>query len=236
MIVYTYVSQHVANAISILHAFSIRLPLNAVSIYLVRKVWQCTIKFMYILFAISIEEEEETELQQQEVVHIHRIYSKSIRAAPIDILIRESESKGSLDRPDVVHTKIMRTLKLTSRSSLTLNENNDIDVNNLDRPDVEHRKIMRTLRLTPRSSGALNENDDIDVNCSTQKSVRVKVKRSKHKRKHPHHVFVPPYPMFMPHLHASPMYTFTPTMCTYTPTLYPCFPPVHAHNSCCICK
>ena len=160
-----------------------------------------TVKLICILFPISIEEEEETELRQKEVMHIHRIYSKSIRAAPIDILIRESESKGSLDRPDVVH-----------------------------------RKRVRELKLTARSSHASNENDDIDFNCGTQKSVRVKVRRSKRKRKHHHHMFVPPYPLFMPHLHAPPMYTYAPTTCTYTPTMYPCFPPAHAHNSCYICN
>ena len=128
-----------------------------------------------------------------------------MRNAPIDILIKESESKKSLDKPN-----------------------------------VEHKRIMRKLRLTSRSRYASSEDDDIDINCNIRKSVRVKVRRSNHKRTYRHHHHcAAPYPVFIPHLHAPPMYTYapyTPTMCTYTPSMYPCLPHTHAHSSCCICK
>lgn len=142
------------------------------------------------------------ELRQHEVVHIHRICSKSIQDAPTDILIKELESKESLDKPN-----------------------------------VEHKIIMRKLRLKSRSWYG---DDDVDINCSIRKSVKVKVRRSKHKGTHHHHTA--PYPMFIPHLHTvtPPVYTYapyTPTMCTYTSPMYPCLPHTHsAHSSYCICK
>ena len=70
------------------------------------------------------------ELRQREVVHIHRIYSKSMRDAPIDILIKELESKQSLDKPNVEHKIIKRKLRLKSGShtwSRSKYENDDID-------------------------------------------------------------------------------------------------------------
>ena len=64
------------------------------------------------------------ELQQHKVVHIHRIYSKSMRDdAPTDILIKQLESKESLDKPTVKHKIIMRKLRLKSRTRYENNVN-----------------------------------------------------------------------------------------------------------------
>ena len=99
---------------------------------------------------------------------------------------------------------------------------------------IVRRVKARTFRYISESSE--DDDDDIDMQYSIHKTVKIKVRRSGHSRRHTHdkrhHPYMyTPYPTFTPHvtLHSPPYIPLHPPP-FYTP-LYG-YPLIHAYNNC----